>query len=111
MPLRARKSSTTLLSAILTHHGLVKEVDEGELPAIRTLRKGSRLDWLFHASIPSPLAMTTEAIVVGMAHAIKSYYCCQLFYKWRAVGEGCGLSSVLVVDARFRPEPCILSVI
>jgi len=50
MPLRARKSSTTLLSAILTHHGLVKEVDEGELPAIRTLRKGSTLDWLFHAS-------------------------------------------------------------
>ena len=44
----ARMSSTTLLSTVFTHHGLVKEVDEGELVAIRTLRKGSRLDWLFH---------------------------------------------------------------
>ena len=47
-PLPARRLSTSLLSAVLTHHGIIKKVDEGELAARRTLRKGRELDRLFH---------------------------------------------------------------
>ena len=86
MHLLTRKSSTTLLSAILTHHGLVKEVDEGELPAIRTLRKGSALDWLFHGDKVPFSDDPIKAIVGGTGNVIRGYYCCQLFYEWRAVG-------------------------
>ena len=48
MYLPARKSITPPLSAILTQHALVEEIDEGELATMRTLRKGNNFGWLVH---------------------------------------------------------------
>jgi hypothetical protein len=73
VPLHARRLSTSLLSAVLTQHGLVKEVDEGELVAIRTLRKGNNFGWLFHGD-KAPFSGGKKSIVVRIAHAIKRLF-------------------------------------
>ena len=83
VPLPARKSSTPLLSAVLTHHSLVKKVNESELATIRTLRKGDRFGRLFHKG-NAFFSGGTKSVVVGMADVIKGCSCCQLFYEWRA---------------------------
>ena len=61
-PLPAGSLSTSLLSAVLAHLGIIKEVDEGELAARRTLRKGRELGWLFHGG-DTPFSTYTRVIV------------------------------------------------